>query len=592
MAIKSFYPNIGALVTLDDFPEELQFLEDGLQNALDNIYYKELQYVRSNDGAQGYYNIILVTGEQLKLDLFGTGFSIVINPGGAGETIIPLTLNYNWPVLALISSFNLESFSYFPADLQNILNQTLSLGDMDLVQTAVQVFEGDDSLPAYESFVDKINQHYSLSGSNEIPYPEEGDSLEMAEEIRWAIEGNSIITDDVQEVINQIYILSSNSATYTSNLNQFTLNVTGESIQDYIKRIIIPKIEATLALSLGLAFPRNILVPVDSNGNPLPDPEQSILIFDIGTLEFSTQGGISFQEEMDVSLNYPSQIGNTGLEIDIKKVKLDLSKNSNIIEADLDGRPQDFIGVYAQYVAITLPPKWFNNVDNTTLRIAGYNILAGSGGISGTIAIETVNGTPTTEDDYLPLKIGNWEIGFNHFDITFKQNTITQSNIAGRLKIPKLKDSDGNNAEIIITGHLNEVGDFNLTASEPEGIPLTLFNFVTFNFLTLELGRENDKFYIGTSCQIWFQNQVMNKLIGNQIIEIPKLRVYDNGTIEIVGGNGFLPLNISLNLGPVEMAVTGVHYGATQLQYQGNMRKYNYWGFDGAISIDPLGIDV
>jgi len=66
---QSFYPNIGTLVSLDDFPEELQFLETGLQNALDKIYYKELQYVRSNDEAQGYYNLVLVTGEQLKLDL-------------------------------------------------------------------------------------------------------------------------------------------------------------------------------------------------------------------------------------------------------------------------------------------------------------------------------------------------------------------------------------------------------------------------------------------------------------------------------------------------------------------------------------------
>jgi len=595
MATKSFYPNIGTLVTLNDFPEELQFLEDGLQNALDKIYYKELQYVRSNDGAQGYYKVVLVTGEQLKLDLFGTGFSIVINPGGAGETIIPLTLNYNWPILALISSFNLESFSYFPADLQNILNQTLSLGDTDLIQTAVQVFEGDDSLSSYESFVDKINQHYSLSGSNEIPYPEDSDSLDMAEEIRWSIEENSVITDSAQEVINQIYILSSNSATYTSNLNQFILNFTGESIQDYIKRIIIPKIEATLALSLGLAFPRNILVPVDSNGNPLPDPEQSILVFDIGTLEFNTQGGISFQKEMDVSLNYPSQIGNTGLEIDIKKAKLDLSKNSNIIEADLDGRPQDFIGGYAQYVGITLPPRWFNNVDNTTLRIAGYNMLIGTGGVSGTITLEATNGTPSTGDDYLTTNIGNWEVGFNHFDITFKQNAITQSNIEAKLIIPKFKKTEGSsedNLEAELQGHLYEDGDFALTASFSEGLKANLFNFVTFNFLTFELGRVDDNFFLGTSCQIWFENEIMKKLLDNQIIEIPKLRIYDNGTIEIVGGTGLLPVSISLNLGPIDMAVTGIHYGSTQLKHGNDMRKYSYWGFDGAISIDPLGIDV
>lgn len=589
---QSFYPNIGTLVSLDDFPEELQFLETGLQNALDKIYYKELQYVQSNDGAQGYYNLVLVTGEQLKLDLFNTGFSIVINPGNAGETLIPLTLNYNWPVLALISSFNLGGFSYLPADLQNILNQTLSLGDTDLLQTAVQVFEGSNELSNYEGFVDKVNQHYSLSGSNEIPYPQDDTSLNMAEEIRGAIEGSTVISDSIQEVVNQVYIIDADNTTYQNNLNQFAQNLTGESIQDYIKRIIIPKIEASLSLAIGFAFPRNILLPVDASGNPIPDPEQSILVFDAGDLEFSTQGGINFREEMAVSLNHPSQIGNTGLGIDIVNAKLDLSKNSNIIEADLDGRSQDFIGIYTQYVAVTLPKNWFNNIDNSTLQLAGYNMLIGTGGVSGTIALETVGGQPNNGAAYMDMKIGNWEVGFNHFALTFKQNSVVESNIAGRLKIPKLKDAQGNDALVYLNGHINEEGDFNLTASEPEGIPFTLFNFVTFNFLTLELGRENDDFYIGTSCQIWFENPVMAKLIDNQIIEIPKLRVYDNGTVEIVEGNGFIPLSISLNLGPIEMAVTGVHYGSTQLEYNGDMRKYNYWGFDGGISLDPLGIDV
>lgn len=589
---QSFYPNIGTLVSIDDFPEELQFLETGLQNALDKIYYKELQYVQSNDGAQGYYNLVLVTGEQLKLDLFNTGFSIVINPGNAGETLIPLTLNYNWPVLALISSFNLEGFSYLPADLQNILNQTLSLGDTDLLQTAVQVFEGSNELSNYEGFVDKVNQHYNLSGSNEIPYPQDDTSLNMAEEIRGAIEGSTAISDSIQEVVNQVYIIDTDNTTYQNNLNQFAQNLTGESIQDYIKRIIIPKIEASLSLAIGFAFPRNILLPVDASGNPIPDPEQSILVFDAGDLEFSTQGGINFREEMTTSLNYPSQIGNTGIEIDIVNAKLDLSKNSNIVEADLDGRPQSFIGIYTQYLAVTLPKKWFNSIDNSTLQVAGYNMLIGTGGISGTVALETVGGQPNNGVAYMNMKIGAWEIGFNHFALTFKQNSITTSTIGGRLKIPKLKDAQGNEAEIYLNGHLNEEGDFNLTASEPEGIPLNLFNFVTFNFLTLELGRENDEFYLGTSCQIWFDNPIMAKLLDNQIIEIPQLRVYDNGTVEIVGGNGFIPLSISLNLGPIEMAVTGVHYGSTQLEYNGDIRKYNYWGFDGGISLDPLGLDI
>ncbi|ASK29953.1 hypothetical protein CEY12_07460 [Chryseobacterium sp. T16E-39] len=595
MATKSFYPNIGTLVTIDNFPEELQFLENGLQNVLDKIYYKELQYVQSNDGSQGYYNIVLVTGEQLKLDLFGSGFSIVINPGSAGETLIPLTLNYNWPVLALISNFNLESFSYLPAELQNILNQTLNLGDSDLMQTSVEVFEGSQGWQAYKNLVDKINQHYGLSGSNVIPYPAESDSLNMAEDIRTSVTANTFITDDIQEVINQTYILSSNNSTYTDNLNSLAQSVTGESIQDYIKKIIVPKIEASLGLSVGLAFPRNILLPVDNSGNAIPEPEQSIMVFDVGSLDFSTQGGISFQEEMSVSLNHPSQIGNTGLGIDIVKAKLDLSKNKNILEADLDGRPQNFMGVYAQYAAITLPPKWFNNVNNTTLRIAGRNLLVGTGGISGTVALEAVNGTPTTSDDYLYANMGSWRIGFNSFDITFKQNDVISSNIKAQLDIPKFTDSNGNGAKIDVLGHIDANGDFLLTAAAvpPFDPTLTLPNVFKLHLKSVELGKEDGKLFIGASADVEFLG-FLGDLLKGQTLSISTLRIYSDGHIDfrVNGGNLTLPKPIKIPIGPVEVSVTAIHFGSHEREKGGVIRKYNYFGFDGGVSIGIAGVDA
>lgn len=595
MATKSFYPNIGTLVSLDDFPEELQFLETGLQHALDKIYYKELQYVQSNDGAQGYYNLVLVTGEQLKLDLFNTGFSIVINPGNTGETLIPLTLNYNWPVLALISSFNLEGFSYLPADLQNILNQTLSLGDTDLLQTAVQVFEGSNELSNYKGFVDKVNQHYSLSGSDEIPYPQDDTSLNMTEEIRGAIEGSTVISDSIQEIVNQVYIIDTDNTTYQDNLNQFTQNLTGESIQDYIKRIIIPKIEASLSLAIGFAFPRNILLPVDVSGNPIPDPEQSILVFDTGDIEFSTQGGINFREEMAVSLNYPSQIGNTGLGIDIVNAKLDLSKNSNIIEADLDGRSQDFIGIYAQYAAITLPQKWFNNVDNTTLRIAGYNMLIGTGGISGTLALETVGGDPTTGDQYLNVNIGNWELGFNHFDITFKQNDITASNLRAKLTVPKFTKPNGDIAEIDVVGHLEANGDFKLTASTTPPYPVIEFADVfKLHMKSVELGREDEDFFIGAAADIEFKGILAGLLEGQGISIGAAIRIYSNGRIDfkVEGGNLVLPKTVKLKIGPVELSVSAIHFGSHEREKDGAIRRYNYFGFDAGVNVGVAGIDA
>ena len=596
MATKSFYPNIGTLVTLNDFPEELQFLEIGLQNALNKIYYKELQYVKSSDGSQGYYNIVLVTGEPLKLNFMDTGFSIVINPGSAGETLIPITLNYNWPVLAFINNFSVQNFSYLPDQLQQMMDTTMSLSDTDLIQSGVQIFEGDDSPASYNSFVDKINLKYSLSGSNSIPYPMPGTALDMAEDIRWSITGNSVITDDIKELIDGIYIYSSNNTDYQNNLNQFSEGVTSQSIMDYVKEIIIPKIDASLDIAVGLAFPRSLLLPMNPTTNePLPEPEQSILVFDIGTLLFSTQGGIHFEEEMAVSLNHPSEIGNTGLGIDIVRAKLDLSQSTNIIEADLDGRPQNFTGIYAEYVAITLPPRWFNNVDNTTLRIAGYNMLIGTGGVSGTIALEAVNGTPATGDDYLNVNIGSWQLGFNYFDITFKQNDIVSSNIRAKLVIPKFTKPDGSIAEILVDGHLEANGDFKLTASTTPPYPTIEFGEVfKLHMKSVELGREDNDFFIGAAADIEFKGLLAGLLEGQGITIGAALRIYSNGRIDfkVDGGSLVLPKTVKLKLGPVELSVSAIHFGAHEREKGGQIRKYNYFGFDAGVNIGIAGIDA
>ena len=353
------------------------------------------------------------------------------------------------------------------------------------------------------------------------------------------------------------------------------------------------KIEA-----LKIRLPHKWIKPVFINS------EGEFEIDDNSFFEVSIPFGLTIKNNLEIdiinpassdltSLNFPYfTIGNTGVIVQILNFQIDLSDTENIEPANIDGRSNRFKGIYIGQAEIILPKELKKLPNQDNIKIISNNLLIGSeGGVSGTIGFNN-------SSDELRTNIGNWLLILNSFNLTFKQNVIVGSNISGRLKIPKLKKNNGEEANIQVQGHLNEAGDFNLTASKPEGIPLTLFNFVTFIFLTLELGRDisaplSTRFYIGTSCQIWFENQIMAKLIGDQIIEIPKLRVYDNGTIEIVGGGtGFLPLSISLNLGPVEMAVTGVHYGATQLEHNGNMRNYNYWGFDGAISLDPLGIDV
>lgn len=491
------------------------------------------------------------------------------------------------------------------------------------------------------------------------------------------------------------YILNNDLDDTWEKLKQFFRGLLPDDIEAYVKDILIPKFRATLLLTAAIEFPRSILKPVypeefpETDGNedlevipPVDDQGNPKVLLSFGQALFYADSQKGFGYNMDIILNTstPAQIGNTGLIIDIHNLKIDISRTENIIEADLDNRPPEFMGVYMERTDIFLPKKWFKKDTGQTLAITGERLLIGTGGMSGSIALRATyakdeagqvtdyfsdffefnypitvisNGTPEpinqgelvshintlqspydlkfkfplsitsngtvfnfeNEADYYSFinaidpnqfmwfKLGKnpdkaWRIGFDRFDLLFHHGEVVESNLHAQLVIPKLRRRNGetnDNGETIIdlVGHWNNEENFNLTAAFlPTGLDFTLFNFVTINMLSAEVGRQDDNFYIGTSCEIWFENAIMDKILDGQKIVIPHLRIYDNGTMEIVGGTGFIPTNISLNLGPIEIAVTGIHFGSHQQEHNGVMRKYNYWGFDGAISLDPLGIDA
>ena len=218
----------------------------------------------------------------------------------------------------------------------------------------------------------------------------------------------------------------------------------------------------------------------------------------------------------------------------------------------------------------------------------------------------------TTLDTSVTPRIGfdmnGFEVGFTSFDITFHQGKIVESNIKGLLKIPKLKDTHGNEAEIIVTGHYNDDGDFSLTFTEEDGIPFGIPDVADVIVKSLAYVREDGRGYLEVGADIAITNNVIKKLFcdKNQVIPLPNLRFYANpASFEIVGGTLAVPENFSLCLGPVEVSITNIDHGTYQRPLTAEEeaalgansngitdRKYKYWGFNGAISVDPLGLDV
>lgn len=586
------HPSLSQLLPLDKIPNEVEAIRDALASLFDSVFVKDLIASQSYDNSSGFYSLTLTTYNSIGIDIpIAQDLRLVLNPTTEGNTEIPISFDYSWIILKYINDFNFESFDNTVQSVLRILFELAEINEKTFLNELITTF-----YPGATALVDFVGQ-FNTVHTNAL----------------------ATLNDTNASFDNQLEHLSEQIGSLDLDLLEFAytslINVGDEGL-DRLKKLfaryfdnIEKNIKEALTLnfnlaikdiSVGLQFPHKWLQPVYTGtenvtgltlDQPLPDTYFSYLKFDVGSVEYSSNRGFIFNKVSSFSLNR-SMIGNTGLIAEFSGLKIDLNKDKNIPEADADGRTTSFRGVYAEKASIKLPEKWFKKDGDTTLQLSGKQLLIGTeGGISGTIGLEAIsNENPAGEDDYMWFKLGNsFKVGFNKFDITFKQNRVISSNIKGALEIKKFKQGD-QPLHVDIEGHLYDDGDFNLTASfdkasEPQA---TLFDLVNFDFHSFELGKQDDDYYIGTSCYVSFPPGLMNTLTKGQGFDIEKLRIYSDGNIEVEGGSIPIPISLSVNLGPVQMSVTNINFGSTQI----NGRKYNFWGFDGAISVNPLGLDA
>ncbi|MEL6534209.1 MAG: hypothetical protein AAFQ98_02295 [Bacteroidota bacterium] len=597
MSESILYPALSSILPLEKIPGGPDGIAGDISSVFEKIYVKDFIASKSFRGDNGFYDLKLVSFKSLGIDIpIAEDLRLVLNPSIEGTTEIPVSFSYSWQILRYLNDFSFASFNDAVDSLINILFDLLQVEPDQLLRQAIIEFYPPQT--GIADFISAFNTQYTenLQATPGLSLFDQIDAL--YEKIEEDVEL------DIVEVINEV-ILKADPQALKERLQRL-FSVYLDDIDQRIDELIKLNYSASInEISAGIQFPRKWLVPVYTGeqavegleiNDPLPESYHSLLKFNAGRIVFSDQNALEFDQLSTFSFT-KSQIGNTGMLVEFGGLKLDLSNTNNIPEAIADGRPDNFKGVYAEHAAITLPEKWFSKNDQagTTAEIVGSNFLIGTGGVSGTVALRAVN--PAEQNPKLIKKIGQsgFEVSFTSFDVTFKQGKVVSSNIVGGLKIPKLKDGDGNDAEIEIVGSFNENGDFSITASEKDGFaPLEIKKVLKLYIYSLEVGSEDGKLYLGVSGQMALTNPTIEKLFCDeeQRIPLPNMRIYEDGSFEIVGGQVPMPSSFRLCLGPVDISVTGINQGSYQREHKGVLRKYNYWGFDGSISVDPLGIEA
>lgn len=646
MPSQEYYSSLSDLVRVESIPGDFGALEDLAQSGLDllikKIWYKNLAVDVSPTGDIKHYNLELLL-KKMSLPLIGSGLNLVFFRDSTGTlSSFPIVFIWAWPIQKHIEGLIDEGFSYAPEAFVDILFELAEIEDeKEFFSSIISVFlnDGNNSYQDFfTAFISQINVYdngepavtseitniitqigiieievtslltntslFTVKGIFET-YKNNTVLLNAVESIKTSIdllEYNELIEIELfNDIIQSLLVDIADLNEKFSRLERLFKNWMADINKEDFFNLLVPQFSLELNdISMSLEFPRKWLIPAlespASSGIYIEDPDTNKLAaldFTVGDLKFSTQKGFEFEKQSAFTFER-AFIGKTGIMLAFSNLKVDMSKSYNIPEADADGRPEDFQGVYCETATVTLPEKWFKNqTPGMTAEVFGKNLLIGTGGVYGVLGLEAVGGY-----DILWANIGDngFRVGFESFDIQFKQNKVISSNIRGAMEIPKFVYPDGtpNAGDIVrigIEGHIHDNGDFNLTASTEPPYPIELEDVFIYHIKSLELGKQEDDFFIGTSGKIEFQGFLKDTLKLKEI-EVDRLRIYSDGSIEFEGGSIALVEPIVLALGPVEITVSAIHYGSHQKEVNGVMRKFNYFGFDGGISVDPLGLEI
>lgn len=588
----NIYPPVNQLINKIDLPIDVNSITDFVNTIFDNLSYKDLIVEKSQYGDSGFYKLKIITYQRIGYEIPGTGgVTLLLNPdleeNSGLSTEFGLSLNYQIEILKYIHGLTPSNFQSDPQAYFNLLLEILNLSTAEILENAIEVFIGGTN--AVQNFISAFN---TIRGAGSNIVQNSGQDINDFVDIGLQINdlGYDIITVLLEDYIN----LGTVDEFFENVKRLFNKWFEEIDFNEIFKRLFSPNFKVFLdVISLGLEFPENLFSPVNPN---YPD-EKTILSFEIGSLTYDPENGFLFENIS--TFNFPeSYILGTEFSIGIEGLKFDLNRTENIPEAISDNRPSDFIGFYATEANIGFPTFWNHNDSSSTGVIKARNLLVGTGGLSGTLGLEAkVAGLPAP---LIKARFGEkFEISLDAFSLTFQQNSIIESNISGTMKIPGFKDAAGNEAEIDIQVFIGQDGEFSVTAKEDQGISaIKIPDILTVRINSLEVGREDDRFYAEVSGHLDFEDQGGNTnggFIANNLpkdIEIKKLRIWDDGKIEFVGGEIVLRKPIEFKLGPAEFSISALDYGSYEGEHNGVLRKYNYFGFNGGLKVDPGGVEA
>lgn len=591
----NYYPPVSSLITLDDLPESLQFFKDAISTIFSNLYYRNYQGSVSPTGDSAFHKLVLIPPgtDPLEFDVPGDLFTVRLTPPSGGtDPGIDCSIRFAWPILRYLRNVDFSDFDFSMGFFERVLAAAVTITGPEFLAAALESFYGNPvSTSDVTDLVNDLNQNLSIPTPDQLTDPTSPTVEERIADLTDQIETNAYLAGQDLDLQRAIFhgVVEQQTIVEVALVRLYYRWIGHDPIQ-FVLDLIEPQIYASLAVALSLEFPEEILTPVDDQTLEPIDGQKATLSAGQGEVIFSSESGITF--EASGSLTMPlCRIGNSDFYLKIDKAKLDLSTTSNLAGAGEYGLPNSFVGAHIQEVEFHFPKFWEDDQGNpNTAVIRGENLFVGTGGITGRVMMEAT----TSTDPLIYLKWGDFALVLKEFSLDFFQNSIVGSSISAMLTIPGIFGGAPQDVDVKIV--ISDTG-FEVTGT-PENLVLgctdpMAANCISYEVKTISLGQSGSRFYIETTGTLNIRTDL--PVIGNLIdqeLEIKRLRIWSDGTVDFDGGSLVLPTSVSINAGPVELSVTALHIGTYEGYVDGQLRQYTYIGFDGGVKSGPGGFDV
>jgi hypothetical protein len=276
----------------------------------------------------------------------------------------------------------------------------------------------------------------------------------------------------------------------------------------------------TLSLDLDVNFPRGWLIP-----KPDLDPSKQVLA------NFSAKTVKRKDWILKGSLSPCTIVGTNGVGMEIKDLALDFSDIENVAgmvypENYQGTQDNDFRGLYAETIALTMPDGWRTFDDpNSAPVLAAKNLIISKTGLTGDFLVANVIQFPKAD-------IARMSASLDTVPISLVNTSLTQAYVTGRISLP-LGDADAQSALKYKALFNITQKKFDFTINPDKDITTNLFagaklTLTSTSLLAITLSKTEKKFSLTLNGAVGWEDQEITVPATTRKIKVSFMPSFEN----------------------------------------------------------------